>query len=101
MTQGRLVGLDREAMEIDFPKNSIYFEQIKESEKAELLVNYCKEFFGNTDFQVKIVEAQDTVSKDVAMKKEAAFREEAVNNPVICKALNLFKGSEIVEIKKL
>jgi DNA polymerase III gamma/tau subunit len=101
LSQGKLVKLDQKVMKISFPKDSIYVEQIKENEKTESLINYCKEFFNKSDFKVEIDAVKKTFDKEIKIKEEDTNIKETLNNQIISKAINLFQGSRIEEIKKL
>ena len=106
LTQGHLVRLDDACLEIGFAKGSFAFDKVSERSMLQLLEESARRHF-KQELQVKITSS--TVSK--AEKKTSKpstpdgetdlvrhLKREALGNPVVQEAIEVFQG-RIIEVK--
>ncbi len=102
---GRLIHLDEEKIEIGFEKGSFYLEKMSEEKNRRECEEVCRDFFKKelrVAFKDFTGEKRNNGAERVRIKaptdKDRHLRKEAMENPVIQEAVEIFGGT-IEEIK--
>jgi DNA polymerase-3 subunit gamma/tau len=106
LTQGHIVRLDDACLEIGFAKGSFAFDRVSERGALQSLEESARRHF-KQELQVKITSS--TVSKDEKKTSKPStpdgetdlvrhLKKEALGNPVVQEAVEVFQG-RIIEVK--
>ncbi len=99
---GRLLGYGERTLTIGFHKDYIFLDALREKTQQERLAEISRDFFDDTvEVKIAISEAAngDAAGRaQVGAKNNQDARHEALNHPLVQKALDVFEGAEVVEI---
>jgi DNA polymerase-3 subunit gamma/tau len=101
--QGKLLSLNQEEIEIGLNPDSLFWEKVNEQEYLKILKDTAQNIL-KRDIRIKISPASpardERASRDHLNQKERLRKaqEEALNNPAVKEALDIF-GGKVVEIK--
>jgi hypothetical protein len=106
LTQGHIVRIDEACLEIGFAKGSFAFDRVSERTTLQSLEESARRHF-NRELQVKITSSSGTKAEKKTSKPSVTdeetdlvrhLKKEALNNPVVQEAVEVFQG-RIIEVK--
>ena len=106
LTQGHMVRIDESCLEIGFAKGSFAFDRVSERATLQSLEESARRHF-KRELQVKITSSTGTKAEKKTSKISVPdeetdlvrhLKKEALNNPVIQEAVEVFQG-KIIEVK--
>ena len=105
MEEGKLLSLNQEEIEIGVSPNAFHWEKIREEENLKIVTETAQ---GLLKRVVRVKISPLSVSSDGSSPlnplkqkdRQKKVREEAMNNPIIKEALDIF-GGEVVDVKDL
>ncbi len=104
LEHGRLLSLGQSEMEIGFPENSIFRENLQDIENLNAFKQICRDFF-HREIKIKLStlspEAPSSTPREEKVREGDRKRDlemDARNDPMVREALNIF-GGRITEVK--
>lgn len=96
-----LAALSGQTLEIEVNGNGFFLDRINKNEG--LIKKVCDDFFGRKMELVIKAKANQQPQEDIREKKsrEETLKDEALKNPLVTAALEIFEGSRIVNVKVL